>query len=307
MANSEQERILSLRNQTSMLLDDLVALVTDSALAAELRNFSNEVMEKKPGIAFTMRQARELKEITERALRQYASGAIRDEDLVQLPMKAQTILQGQSLMNGGKQMGLLDKVFHGKEIARKENLDQLERQYRNVCEDILNCEKEMARCVEESRGVSPNSMTYRDHERTYMADERKLQLLQKQEGILRKTLDEAGRMEEILQFEKSMAAIQKATNIVLGGENSFRKAIAKAELNTEKVKGTVERFSELGNELYESDESETSRTSNSFGAKVAEEERRYNQLENEGRAGFGEKEKEEPRSTFASLVEEKED
>ena len=54
MADRENEKIISYRNQTSMCLDDLVALVSNGALAGELRIFSDDVMKLKPGFAFEL-------------------------------------------------------------------------------------------------------------------------------------------------------------------------------------------------------------------------------------------------------------
>ena len=280
MANRDNEKILSLRNQASMCLDDLVAQVTNSALAGELRIFSDDVMKLKPGFAFDMKQAKELKSAAELTLKQYTAGTVHDDELIRFMSDARVILQGKNLMNGGRQMGILDKakqiadkVLHGEEIKKQQSIDKMEQLYKETCEQILASEKEMERCIRESRGMSPDSMTYRNNERAYMSAKNKIVLLRKQEGNLRKVLDEADRRKMIETYNDVLKTAGKNAGVVLGDEESFSKVIAEVEVRNESLTGAIENMASMGTGLFEQEE-DASRTSNEFGAAMAADERR---------------------------------
>lgn len=310
MADRDNERILGYRNQTSILLDDLVALVRDDALAGDLRVFSNDVMELKPGFAFGMKQARELKELTERTLKQYASHTIRDDDLIRYSSEARMVLQGEDLTKGEKHMGLLnktkqtvEKMLHGKEIKKQQNIDQMEQMYKETCEQIMTCEQEMTRCVQESRGLSPDSMQYRNNERSYMSAKNKMVLLRKSEAQIRKLLDETDRRKMIEEYNNLLKGAGKIANVVLGDEKSFGEVIASVEVYGEKLSSSVENMSMMGTDLFETDENENDQKDNPFKAEVAAEERRYATMAS---AGVTEedlkKTMDTPETEFANLV-----
>ena len=310
MADKENEKILGYRNQTSMLLDDLVALVRDDTLAGELRVFSSDVMELKPGFAFGLKQAKELKDLTERTLRQYAARAIRDDDLIRYSSEARMVLQGEDLTNGGRHMGLLDKakqtadkMLHGKEIKKQQNIDQMEKMYRETCEKIMACEQEMTRCVQESRGLSPDSMKYRNNERSYMNAKNNMILLRKSEAQIRKLLDETDRRKMIEDYNKLLKGAGKIAGDVLGDEKSFSEVIASVEVYGEKLSSSVENMAMMGTDLFEMNEEDNARADNPFKAEVAAEERRYATMASAGVSEDDLKQAAEPQnSEFASLV-----
>ena len=303
MENKEKEQILKFRNRTSILLDDLVSLVRNETLAGDLRVFNDLVMGMVPGIAFGLRQAKQLKELTERVLNQYASNAIRDDDLIRYSTDARMIMKGQSVMNGGNQMSLFDKVFHGKEIKRQEKLNQMRRRYQELCEDILACEKEKERCIRESRGASPDSMTYRNNERAYMAAKNKIILLQKQEDMLRKALDEAEKMEVLRKAAKDSTEISHLTDELLGDEKNVSKDIATWETHKEKMTNAAENLGLMTSDVFAMDETLGTRTDNEFGLMMAEDERRQAAFMSAGVSENDMKqERTEARSEFADLV-----
>ena len=280
MAKNENEKILSCRNRTSMCLDDLVAQVNNSTLANELRIFSDDVMKLKPGFAFDMKQARELKTATELALKQYIGGAGRDDDLIRYMADARTILQGKNIMNGGRQMGILDKVkqvadkvLRGNEIKKQQSIDAMEKLYKETCEQILASEKEMERCIRESRGASPDSMIYRNNERAYMNARNKIVMLRKQEGEIRKILDAADRRRMIETYNNVLKMAEKNADILIGDEASFSKMIAEAEVRGESLAKSIESTEMLGAGLFEEGE-ESPKASNAFDEAMAEDERR---------------------------------
>ncbi len=287
MAGKENEKILALRNQASIFLDDLTALVRDDTLAENLRAFSGSVMELKPGFAFGLKQAGELKSMAERTLKQYASRAIGDDELIRFVSEAKMAIRGESLANGGKKMGFLDKakqaaagVLGGKDARRRQEIDRMEQLYRETCNEILACEQEMSRCVQESRGVSPDSITYRNNERSYMNAKNKVILLRKQEAQIRKVLDEADRRKMIEDYEKKISETGKITGIVLGDEQSFGYKVARAQVNEEKVDAAVESSGHVGEELFTGGPS--THKDPDFEAQVAAEEYRHMTMERAG-------------------------
>lgn len=305
MAKNDNEKIVSFRNQASILLDDLIALVRDDTLAGNLRVFNNEVMEKKPGsIGFDLKQARELKELTERTLKQYASRAIRDDDLIRYSSEARMILQANKFKppEVPNIMGFIKKLFPDKIARERENLNQLKAQYQEVCQDILACEKEKERCIRESRGASPDSMTYRNNERAFMAAKNKIILLQKTEASLSKMIDEREKAILVMTEAERSKELGKYANLELG-EKDLGKGIATLEVNKEKMEAAAEHASLMTSDLFTADESLGARTDSEFGAAMAADERRRATMMD---AGISEGEMDTVESAshseFASLV-----
>ena len=303
MEDKDYKRIVRYRNEASITLDDLVALIRNSTLANDLRLFSDEVMELKPGFAFTLKQAQDLKNLTSQTLKQYKSHVIGDDELMSYHSKAQMILQGKEQMNGGRQMGILNKIIHGKEIKRQTKVDDLQQRFSTVRNQIMTCEQEMNRCVKESRGLAPDSMKYRDNERNYVANKNKLILLRKQEEMLQRTLDEVVRRDTIKEFSGTQEAISKAANVVLGDIKETEMFVAGIEVGSEKIRNTLDQSEGLGTNLFEEEEAAAARTDSGFGALVAAEERKQTSMES---AGMTQEEiqkiDEEARSEFASIV-----
>ncbi len=306
MEDREYNKIIKSRNEASIMLDDLVALIRNSTLANDLRLFSDEVMELKPGFAFTMRQADALKNLTAQTLKQYKSHAISDDELMNYQSKAQLILQGKNQMNGGRQMGIKDKIgeiVHGKEIKKQKKVDELQQRFDNVRNQIVFCEQEMKRCVKESKGLAPDSMKYRDNERTFVANKNKLVLLRKQEEMLQRTLDEVVRRDTIKEFSGAQEEISKAADVVLGNVKETEMFVANIEVGGEKLKYALDQSEGLGTNLFEEEEITSAKTDSGFGTLVAAEERKQTSMES---AGMTQEEidkiDEEAKSEFAAFV-----
>lgn len=217
MNNQENYHTLLLRNQTSLCLDDLVALVVSSIVAEELRTFNRAVMEMTPGFTFTLKQAKALKSEADKTLKGYSRGEITDVDLLTFLSNGKDILRGETLKNGGSSMGsIFDRLIHGKEIKQKEARERLEQRYDDVCKQILECQATMDRCVDECANLDPSSFAYRNNERTYMQQKNSLTLLKKQATELRKTLDEVSTIDVIEKHSKAMQKTEADTQVALG-------------------------------------------------------------------------------------------
>ena len=279
MAVNENERILRLRNETSLCLDDLVTLVINSSMAMELRNFSEEVMQKKPNFAFSLKQARELRDITRKALKQYESHALDDGGLMNYLDSAQEILKGEKQTNGGgNRMGMFGDLFSGKERKKQESMDKLEKNWKSVCEEILSCEKEMEHCIEASQGYAPDSMVYRSNERAYNNAKDKLALLRKQEQVLSAGLGQARRAELIATFNQS----QRETLILLDNvlvDKDLTKTQTEVEIIGEKLNGKLSSTAGYGDSLIKDSEELKVRPDSEFSAMVAASERRKAAIE----------------------------
>lgn len=276
MANKDNYRILLLRNEVSLCLDDLVSLVVNSTLASQLRTFSSEVMELTPGFTFNMKKAVNLRDLTRKTLKQYAAHSITDVDLMNYFSEAHNIIKGETLQSGGSHMGIFDKLLHGKEIKQKENLDKLEREYQDVCNQIAACRERMATCVAQCKGQDPTSRIYRDSERAWSSAKNELTLLEKQEAQLRQGLDTAREMFMIKDYAEKQKEFGKTIGSVLGDSKKSSLYVADAELQTSKIDGQLDSFSGLGDTLFQS-MSESTRapiTNSEFGAQVAAEEHR---------------------------------
>ena len=280
MDEKSNYRILEIRNEISFYIDDLAALVANSTLAEGLRSFSEEIMEMSPGFALSLKQVKDLKDLTQRILKQYASHSIGDDAIMDYHYKARIILKGNNNLNGGSKMKGI-RLFHGKEIRQQESLAALERQYEEICNQIVSSEEDMARAIRSTKGADPNSQTYRNNERIYNHARDQLKLYNQQETMLRKALDEAGRVKLIEEFKKQQEQIAKNANIVLGNEKELNQILAGAELAVEATSSTLRKAEGFGDSLL-STEADVPSTVSDFGARVAENERRETILENAG-------------------------
>ncbi len=297
----ENDRILEMRNETSLAVDDLAALVVNSALADDLRRLSEEIMEMNPGFAFTARQARELRDLTRQTLKQYAARAARNETLMDYCSRARTILKGDyNSLNGGVKMGLLNNLLHGKENRQKETLLETERQYREICNRIQNCQEEMSRAIRNSTAVPPNSQAYRNNERAYSRAKEELKLLTQNEAHLSRVLESAGRIELLKQFRELQKDINKKSDVLLGSDKDRGMLEAGAELEREKTRNKLDKLEGFGSSIFDAEE-EGPRTNSEFGAAVAERARLDAVLEGAGVAVPEAESSAEPDS-FAAMV-----
>lgn len=280
MYSKDDYRILQLRNEASLYLDDLVALVTNSTVADQLRSFSLEVMALTPGFTFGQKQARELRTLTEKQYRLYKAGQLTDVDLMNYQKEANAILKGDSIQNGGKQVGFFDKLLHGKEIRREEALKVMERDLQEALSKIQACEEKMKHCIAESKGHSPDSAVYRNNERTWRAENERLKLLNMQTAQLFKTLGEADRVRMIREHGEQIKRMNESLKDALGGEKELARLQAEVEMQSDKLESSSTRFENFGESIFTSaQESQQVSTSSEFGAQVAAEERRQNVLD----------------------------
>lgn len=287
MLNKNDYAVLLLRNEASLCLDDLTALVTNSTLAFQLRAFSSEIMEMTPGFTFGLKEAKALKKLTADTLRQYQRKEITDVDLMNYVPSANSIIKGETHKNGGDQMSIKDMMhnfINRKDIKKQEAMNKLEQGYREVCEQILELEAEMKRCVAAAKGNAPSSAAYRESERAYNRAESKLKLLKNQEAQLGKVLEEAGRRKLIEQYADEMKAIASNTNLVLGDDAKLSRSVAEAEFNVEKTEATLARNEGIGESLFAALTEDSPKTNSAFGAAVAADERRDAIFESLGEA-----------------------
>lgn len=278
MYSKNDGKITLLRNEASIFIDDLVALVVNSAVAYQLREFSSEVMEQTPGFTFNLSQAKNLRDLARKTYKQYKAGDITDVDLMSFPPEARTILKGDSetLQNGGKQMGIFNKLLHGKEIKKQEAVAKTENEYQAVCKDIMTCQEKMDRCIKESRGQAPDSAVYRNNERVYSTEKKRMTLLRQKEATLRKILQDADRIKLIEEFGEWQASLATDTAMIFGNEKDLDKLMIKAQMQSDRNSELASRYENFGEDLFTSAEetAEASRASDEFSSQVAAEERR---------------------------------
>ncbi len=304
MNGSDNEKILHLRNTISLCVDDLTALVVNSALADSLREFSDEVMELTPGFAFGLKQARKLKDETMLTLRQYQARAISDGDLMNYIANARKIIKDEIQPDGGVQM-ILKNLFQRKEQKQQENLENMQREYRDICDQIQACEEKMNQCIEASRGHSPDSIIYRENERAFNTAKKQMILLHKQETMLSETLSNVDRLKMIDEFNQRQKRFAQYSQMAFGNERSRERAVAQAELLSEKLNAANDKMQGYGNSLFEEPVRDTAQTDSEFGSLVAASERRHSLAESAGPSG-GETEpfSEEHNREFAGLTSE---
>lgn len=275
MNNQENYHTLLLRNQTSLCLDDLVALVINSVLAEQLRTFSRELMEMTPGFTFTLKQAKALKSEADKTLKGYSRGEITDDDLMTFLSNGKDILRGETLKNGGNGMGnLFDRLIHGKEIKKKEAQEQLEKKYSDICNQILECQDTMARCVAESCNLDPSSPVRRNNERNYFYAKNRLNLLTKQEVSLRKGLEEIGQRKLIEEFTKAMEESAEQLNTALGNSAEHEKLVAKGEIALDNLTTIVDGCTISSSSLFEDTQADEPIADSEFDALVVARESR---------------------------------
>ena len=285
MRNKENEVIIQKRNKAALYVDDLVALIKNSILASEVRDFSKEIMELTPNFAFGHKKANALLKLARETYKQYLLHEISDDDVLGVCTKARMMIEQNEMMNGGQKMNIsekIDRIIHGKKYKQETKLMELNIEYDKVVREIDECKEKMDRCVKNSQGHEPGSIIYRNNERNYKAAENKMALLKKTEKMLEKAIDEAIRIKQIETFSKATEDIARATNFVLGTDKELDETITKTDINMEKTGKKVDSSTSLGKHLFENVEEERALTDSDFGARVAEAERRQATLENAG-------------------------
>ncbi len=259
------------RNEASLYLDDLVALVVNSALAFDLRLFSREIMELTPGFAFSLSHARELKDLTKKKLDEYKKHRITEVDLMEYMDQARKIIRNENLKTGGDLMGIINRIFNGKEIKKQESIQALEQSYRDVCKKILDCQETIDSAVAAAKGNPPTSFIYRDNERKFQIAKDQLSLLNKQEMQLSKAIAQIDRLRLLTDFNRMQEQIKTAMKVVLGDQKFQDLIQAKAELVDSSVDQILEKNDDFGNSILQRAEEATSKpaTQNEFGAAVA--------------------------------------
>lgn len=291
MGTRENEKILRLRNEISLHLDDLVSLVINSALAADLRDFSAEIMELTPGFIFGLKQASALEELTRKTLEQYEKRAMDDVDLMDYFTRARAILKGEAQTVGAQQIGgaimgilsLLDSK-QKKLNKLKEQYRELERRYNEVCGRISALEDEKERCISAAEGHSPDSTVYRNSERAYSSADNKQLLLKQQEVKLKEILEDVDQQITLMEHAKDQDDIIKLADTAMGDEKTRIETIAKVESNNDKLNDKLNSARGFADGILQQAQQDTSatRTDSVFGAKVAAKERRRAMLQNEG-------------------------
>lgn len=269
MNSQENYHTLLVRNQTSLCIDDLVALVVNSALADQLRTFSGELMDMTPGFTFTLKQAQRLKNEADKTLKNYIKGSITDDDLMTFLSNGKAILRGETLENGGSNVSFFDKLLHGKEIKKREAQEQLEKRYSDICSQIVKCQEEMTRYIEEGKNLDPSSIAFRNNERNFTVANNKLTLLSKQELNLRKGLEEIGQRKLIEEFTKAVEESAKQLNTALGTSAEREKLVVKGEIAHDNLTNQVAECTLSSSSLFENTQADEPIADSVYRAQVA--------------------------------------
>ncbi len=280
MYSKDDYKILELRNATSLCLDDLVALVINSALANDIRELSGKVMGMTPGFTFDHRRAKNLRELTIKNYKRYKDKEITDVDLMNYKREADAILRGDEAQIGGKKMKFFADLGKDSLTKQREAVANLERNYRKVSAEIDRCKEKMKRCVAESKGHAPESAIYRDNELTWKIENKRLTMLNKDANDLSRTLEEAKSMLLLLERDEEVKTRNRQMNAAFGDPNKISKVKARYEEEELRRKATLEVYGSVSNSVF-SDMAETEevQTDSEFGAQVAAEERRQTILD----------------------------
>jgi len=303
MANTDNERILRLRNESSLYLDDMVALVVNSSLAGDLRQFSAEVMQLTPGFTFTLKKARDLRELTFKTLRQYEAHSIGDIDLMRYRSEAQSVLRGDDIENGGRKMAIMN-FFRGRERKAQESLEKLKDELDDVCKRIAASEDIMERSVKAASGQRPDSIIYRSSERDYNNAERDLKMLRREEEQLRVSIDNAEQQMRAKAHADRVAQTAGLVQSALATKEDQDKTLATLQRANDLINaanGTAQQYAAEIDETLD-EPAVSSRTSSAFGARVAESERLSARMEAAGVTAVPEEEPKQEQSAFARAV-----
>lgn len=286
MAHDEKDKILHLRNEISLCLDDLAAQVVNSSLASNIRRFSTEIMELEPGFTFGLSQARSLMDETRKTEKQYRAKAIDDTALMDYLNEAQSILKGETIPPDRRVnfMGILNRVIHKeayKENELKKKIKELESECAKIDGMAENLRKEMKRCVDSSKNRAPDSPEYRTNERKYNAAKNELALVSIQSKNLNKMLEEAERELQLIRHGNAMKHQKEVADQVLVDPNKLEKKVGEAEITDRKIKDRLEESGSIGSSLFEMSEPEV-RLDSPFAAEVAASERRDAMMEMAG-------------------------
>ena len=301
MANNE-DKILHLRNEISLYVDDLAAQVVNSSLAFNIRRFSDEIMELKPGFTFDLKQAKALREQTLKTVKQYVAKAIDDNALIEYLSDAQSILKGEIGHGGGTSMGILDKWLHNDDYKVKqltEVIKKQERDFKKVCEEIQAYDAEMKRCIEASRTCAPDSWEYRNNERKYNGAKEGKVLKKREAENINKALTQSVRELQLIQHK--MATEEEAKNTPPVSSDDLEKIIATISGNQETLDDVAGTKADIIGGIMQETETET-RPDSEFARMVAAEQRRQDTMELSGLDIPKKEENFNPRSEFDRLV-----
>lgn len=277
---NNKEKILLIRNETSLYLDDLTALVVNSALAGTLRDLSRDVEEMTPDFIVDVKQIKQLKKLTKDRLEQYGAGSIGDGELSNFVTDARKIMKGEKLsVSGGKIMSFIKEMFKGKEQKSREAQVKLEQRYEEICGKMLECQRKMANCLEECKGVSPDSMVYRKNERIYNDAKNQFAVYQKARKQLEGALDVASRARILKDYDEAQKEINSIIGVAIGNDDDLAKLIAQIEVREERNNDKIGMNMNLGDEIFNTAGLDAD-TNSAFGAALAAQDRRDDQLKN---------------------------
>ena len=279
--NNDEYKTLLLRNQISIRLDDLTAMIKSSSLSYEVRRFSNEVMETEPGFVFKYRQAQTLRRRTDEAYRQYERPQTRsDTEIMNFLSEGRAILKGEDIPNGGNRMSFFKNLFSSKDLKRQQGRDTIESTYNKVCQQIAECEAGMQRAIQNGTGHSKDSMVYRDSAREYSRCKNQLVLLHQQLEQLTAALKKLDDIDNVRLFNQTQETISEAQTRAMGNQKENERELAKAGLYMEKARQEAQYNGQFGQSLYEAaDTNAIPQMDSEFDAAVAQNELRKIALE----------------------------
>lgn len=284
MENKKEYRILLVRNECSAMVDDLVSSVTNSALASELRNISEEIMALDPRFLLDHRLATELRHHCKTTLKQYEQKQIKDVDLVTFISNTRTILKSNKEQHGGKKMSFLKTLFQSKEARQQQNLENLLQMLETTQSKIEKTETKMKQCVEACRGLPRNSATYRIKAQEYTIAKSTLTVLQEEAEKLLQTKANYEKAGIIRGHKDRLAEIGKGAAALIGKPERLDGTIAEIDILTEKTETHIGEINDITSKFFEDMENGSSQSfsSSDFDAEVAEAEHRHDLLEIDG-------------------------
>ncbi len=285
MRQKEEYAALLLRNKISLLLDDLCAETTDSALAQDVRALSAQVMEQNPELTFTPKLAKSLMELTQRSIRQYKTAAEPNVAIMEYLDDARAILAGRQIENGGGSMSWLFKwiggLFKGKEAKRIEELAKkaqavkdLQGKIDKVYSEMQQLEREMDAYIRSCKGQPQDSIIFRENHRKWVGARQRLASKKQQYDELEKSLTAIDISDIATEHAKALEDIARQAGKAIENPEDLERLAAGAELAQQETGQRVDAVLGIAQAvLAHPSESEMS-SDPEFVRLVAEQERR---------------------------------
>ncbi len=279
--NTEDYEILLIRNEISIMLDDLCATIRDSVTAQDIRHFSEHVMSLTPNFTFTAEIARNLKALTEKLRKEYKPLPNSGFQISEYLNDAYDVLNGTKQQIGGKRMGLFQKIFSSKNAQREQEMaekqaarKELNSKIDRIVAEIKDLEATMDVCVKNCAGQKPDSLSFRENHRKWEAAKQRLQSKRSLYEQLAKSLSAIDANEMLNDHVKEAKDITDATKQAIGDSSTIEENAVRLEVMTQENNALTDQINDVVSSISPLHSTAASVTDSEFLNMVAEQERK---------------------------------